>query len=335
MQYFTLAGHQSHPRALHNLAQMYMYGLGTKPSCSYGVELYKQVAERGDWSAEMKIAHSGYLEGDYERSVLLYARLAEEGVKVAQINAAYMFSEGNGFYEENKDEIAFRLWKNAADQGDAAAQRILGDYYFYGRTSSGVDYKKAADQYSRAADKRNAHAMFNLGFMYQFGIGLDQDFHLAKRYYDMSLEAEENAYYPSTLAVYSMYVHRWIIRNFGTWLGIDPSIGMEPISADSTGSGASSKGASNPHGGKAAPSSGSPSYVPSWMKPIVDEFQRAISLEDALLEDILLVGLSLALAVVIFLRQHRREVPVQQQQQQQHPQPGPIQQPVQPAAQVN
>eukprot|EP00475_Leptophrys_vorax_P044083 TRINITY_DN8701_c0_g1_i1.p1 TRINITY_DN8701_c0_g1~~TRINITY_DN8701_c0_g1_i1.p1 ORF type:complete len:744 (-),score=149.93 TRINITY_DN8701_c0_g1_i1:1333-3564(-) len=323
LQYFTLAGHQSHPRALHNLAQMYMYGLGTRSSCSMGVELYKQVAERGDWGVDLKEALESYLEGDYERSVLLYSRLAEEGVKVAQINAAYMFSEGNGYYEENGEDISFRLWKNAADQGDASAYRKLGDYYYYGRVRDGVDYKKALDQYRQAAEKRNAHAMFNLGFMYQFGVGCEQDFHLAKRYYDLSIETEENAFYPSTFAIYGVYFHRWIIRNFGNWLGIDPSLGSEPLTVENHPSGSPSKSTKGMPRSHEPPSSWPAFHVPSWLKTYLNQLQDFVNLEDALVEDVLLVGLSIALAIVIFLRQHRREVPVQQQQPpqgQNHPQ---------------
>jgi hypothetical protein len=39
-----------------------------------------------------------------------------------------------------------------------------------------------------------------LGYMYEFGLGVDRDLHLAKRYYDRAYEYEPKAYLPSTLA---------------------------------------------------------------------------------------------------------------------------------------
>jgi SEL1 protein len=37
--------------------------------------------------------------------------------------------------------------------------------------------------------------------MHENGVGLTQDFHLAKRYYDLALETNEEAYLPVTLSL--------------------------------------------------------------------------------------------------------------------------------------
>ena len=48
----------------------------------------------------------------------------------------------------------------------------LGDYYYYG-LGTGVNYEAAASQYRIASDKlSSAQAMFNLGYMYEQGLGL-------------------------------------------------------------------------------------------------------------------------------------------------------------------
>jgi TPR repeat protein len=38
--------------------------------------------------------------------------------------------------------------------------------------------------YNEAGKHNSAQALFNLGFMHQFGAGLPKDAHLAKRFYD-------------------------------------------------------------------------------------------------------------------------------------------------------
>ncbi len=58
--------------------------------------------------------------------------------------------------------------------GYAEARVKLGDYYYYGQGTS-VNYEVAAHQYRMASDKQTcAQAMFNLGYMYQEGLGLEK-----------------------------------------------------------------------------------------------------------------------------------------------------------------
>ena len=50
----------------------------------------------------------------------------------------------------------------------------LGDYYYYGLGTE-VSYEAAATQYRMASDKLGTpQAMFNLGYMYEHGEGLEQ-----------------------------------------------------------------------------------------------------------------------------------------------------------------
>ena len=58
--------------------------------------------------------------------------------------------------------------------GYAVARVKLGDYYYYGQGTK-VNYEAAASQYRMASDKlANPQAMFNLGYMYELGLGLEQ-----------------------------------------------------------------------------------------------------------------------------------------------------------------
>jgi len=71
-------------------------------------------------------------------------------------------------------------------------------------------FEIAATYYKKAAKGHNsARANFNLGFMHQWGIGLKQDFPLAKRYYDLSKNMNPIAV---QLALYGMRWHEKIVR---------------------------------------------------------------------------------------------------------------------------
>ena len=58
--------------------------------------------------------------------------------------------------------------------GYIQARVKLGDYYYYGQGTV-VNYEAAASQYRIASDKQSsAQAMFNLGYMYEQGLGLEK-----------------------------------------------------------------------------------------------------------------------------------------------------------------
>ena len=52
-----------------------------------------------------------------------------------------------------------------------------------------IDYKTAMVHYTSAAEThKTSIAMYNLGYMHEYGLGVSKDFHLAKRWYDMALK---------------------------------------------------------------------------------------------------------------------------------------------------
>lgn len=58
--------------------------------------------------------------------------------------------------------------------GYGIARLKMGDYYYYGK-GTGVNYRTAASHYRIASEQQSiARAMFNLGYMYEEGIGLEQ-----------------------------------------------------------------------------------------------------------------------------------------------------------------
>jgi TPR repeat protein len=74
------------------------------------------------------------------------------------------------------------------------------------------DLEKAAQYYRLASERfKSARANFNLGFMHEWGLGLKQDFPLAKRYYDLAKTSPKHATLPVQLALMSMKVHEWFV----------------------------------------------------------------------------------------------------------------------------
>ena len=96
-------------------------------------------------------------------------------------------------------------------QGDSFVR--LGDMFYYGHGVA-QNYTIAAGFYKHVAE-RNSQAAFNLGYMYQFGIGVPKDLYMAKRLYDSSSALVQNrlAVWPALVSVFVMHCHSYLAGN--------------------------------------------------------------------------------------------------------------------------
>nr|KAF6487231.1 SEL1L adaptor subunit of ERAD E3 ubiquitin ligase [Rousettus aegyptiacus] len=221
---------------VYNLAQMHASGTGVMRSCHNAVELFKNVCERGRWSERLMSAYNSYKDGDYNAAVIQYLLLAEQGYEVAQSNAAFILDQREATIvgENETYPRALLHWNRAASQGYTVARIKLGDYHFYG-FGTDVDYETAFIHYRLASEQQHsAQAMFNLGYMHEKGLGIKQDIHLAKRFYDMAAEASPDAQVPVFLALCKLGVVYFLqciretnIRDVFTQLDMDQLLGPE------------------------------------------------------------------------------------------------------------
>ncbi|CAG8490048.1 1561_t:CDS:10 [Dentiscutata heterogama] len=178
-------------------------------------QFYKNVAERGDWlHSPFPDAYSAYSSGNREDALINYLIAAERGYEVGQANVAWLLDKDKSWWhlphlvpkpDPSRDRLALLYWTRSANQGNVDARVKMGDYYFKGFGTE-VDYEKAAACYQVAAEADfSAMAMWNLGWMHEYGIGISQDFHLAKRWYDQSLSTNPDAYLPVTLSLVRLY----------------------------------------------------------------------------------------------------------------------------------
>ncbi|GAA5916071.1 hypothetical protein JCM6882_008305 [Rhodosporidiobolus microsporus] len=197
---------------------------GGTESCPVAVSFYKRVAERGDWDSEVWWeAERARERGDERTAMLGYWMMAERGYEAAQNNVAWLLDQEKTRLRvplldailpspspatKQLDRLALAYWTRSAAQDNVDALVKMGDYYYAGiGTEDGIpQLEKAAGCYQSAATSRfSAMAMWSLGWMHETGKGVPQDFHLAKRYFDMAYETSADAYFPSTLSLISLY----------------------------------------------------------------------------------------------------------------------------------
>eukprot|EP00049_Salpingoeca_infusionum_P027047 m.29966 g.29966 ORF g.29966 m.29966 type:complete len:701 (-) comp9220_c1_seq2:221-2323(-) len=204
---FKSAAQQGHILGMYNLAMMHSTGAGVSYDCKVGRELFKNVAERGAFGSEFPVAYTAYENEQYDEAILRYLLLGEMGFEVAQFNAAQLIDQGltTLFVNESLSQTAaLQEWKWSAQQGHSPSRVKVGDAFYYGKGVS-VDKAAATEEYREASDALNAQALFNLGIMHHFGDGLEKDIHLAKRYYDRTLEVSTQSALPVYIVLSLLY----------------------------------------------------------------------------------------------------------------------------------
>ncbi len=122
---------------------------------------------------------------NYAEAVKLFRKAAEQGDADAQYNLGLCYDNGWGVVE-NKPE-AVRWYREAAEQGISNAQYNLGWCYSHGE---GVveDKTEAVKWYRKAAEQGHANAQHNLGLYYDFGWGVVKDKNEAVIWYRKAAE---------------------------------------------------------------------------------------------------------------------------------------------------
>lgn len=230
--YFTLSTNSGHLLAAYNLAMLHLGGrTNEKNPCQTSASLLKKVAERQFFYVQE--GHDDFEAGDYDWALFNYLHAAELGIEMAQTNGAYMLTEGyfqNSIDREatnisetvglhERDEVAVRalyLHQRAAEQGNVAALIRLGDAHWFGKGAP-VDWNVAVAAYAEAGKQQSAQGLFNMGLAHALGTGAVIDSHLAKRFFDRTLEVEPDAALAVELALLHLKLQDW-------WSQIEPKL---------------------------------------------------------------------------------------------------------------
>ncbi|KAJ3324954.1 ERAD-associated protein [Boothiomyces sp. JEL0866] len=207
--------------------------------------------------ATLEKADLAFKRSMFSSALAYYSIAAEQGSEVAQVNAALLLDTkvapkhpANLYAIKlwNPYDFAIVLYHRAANQGHVDSRVRVGDLYYYGFGTNGTldddltfkgprlshviakqihknipmapDFAQAVLHYSAAAEGEFSHssiAMFNLGYMYEHGMGVEKDFHLAKRWYDLCLTTNPGSYLPVQIASVKLHL-KWVISDlFSFW----------------------------------------------------------------------------------------------------------------------
>lgn len=207
VMWYRKASDQGDPTAHSYLGYMYLFGWGVEQSISKAKEYFTMAAEKEDLLGMRYLgqfyAMNGASHYDLQKAKEWYRKAIDAGDEEskqrlqsleeghstnkwglpAPIFATLQLPEERGEeffrkgYEANqaKDYTTAIYWyEKGASVEHPASLRNLGYLYQYGLGVK-VDYDKAFDLYSQAATKGDPIAMLNLGVMYEYGQGINKD----------------------------------------------------------------------------------------------------------------------------------------------------------------
>ncbi|XP_061478572.1 protein sel-1 homolog 2 isoform X2 [Rhineura floridana] len=209
--YFLKAANAGDAHGMAFLGKMHLEGSATVPQSNItALKYFKMAADKGNsvglWGLGLLYFRGKGVPLNYSEAFKYFQKAAEKGFANAQFQLGVMYHKNAKLL--HKDQIyplALLLWKRAAKQGNIFARVKIGDYHFYGFGTK-RDYITAAVHYNLAADQQSAQAMFNLAYMYEHGLGISKDIHLARRWYDLAAETSPDAFIPVFLAYIKLEV---------------------------------------------------------------------------------------------------------------------------------
>jgi len=120
---------------------------------------------------------------DYSRALDLYEMAAALGDPQASAIAGGMYHTGKGTDINPYRAFDYLDYSERAGETNPDASAALAGYYLQGRVAP-LNYARAVELYSSAAEAGNPEAQLELGFLYYNGYGVDQDFSKAHKWFN-------------------------------------------------------------------------------------------------------------------------------------------------------
>lgn len=182
---YTSAAEEGNATAINNLGWLYHRGLGVEADLEKAKEYYLRAADVGHTRAMVNLGNIGEESKDFKEAYRWYKRAYMLGDPQGEFNYANLFHYG--WYVEQNQEFAFRLFMHAVGEGNAAACFYVGHYLQEGIAVE-KDLELAVEWFERGAEQGDAACIMELGRCYCLGLGLEKDLRAGLNYYERAGE---------------------------------------------------------------------------------------------------------------------------------------------------
>jgi len=170
--------------AQNELADMYLYGYGTKENEEEGIKWLKKSAEAGYWRTMNQLGNLFYNRGDYEKAIEWYKKSFEKGCDWGGLFLAACYQKGNGVRQDKFK--ALELYKEVYDLDNSTsglAASTIGNIQYDEK-----NYLEAIEWYKRGIEKDSSLAYYGLAECYYNGNGVLRDKNKAYELYKKAAE---------------------------------------------------------------------------------------------------------------------------------------------------
>ncbi|RGB38822.1 hypothetical protein C1646_755227 [Rhizophagus diaphanus] len=175
-EYYKKSADKGYIESQLQIGNCYFEGIGTEINNTKGIEIIKELAEKGESCCSQNYLGELYELGrdivnkDLKQAIYWYCKATENECMIAEYNLGKCYENGNGV--EKDERKAFEYYTKSADQEYLYAQFQLGYCYSKG-IGTIIDKTKAFESYKNAAGQGYLHAHFQLGNCYFNGIGTE------------------------------------------------------------------------------------------------------------------------------------------------------------------
>jgi TPR repeat protein len=182
MGLFSAAADAGYPEAMRRLAIMYELGQGTDADVDHAAQLYETASIKGD-DVALYLASYALADGEVpsNRMDAEMERLADDTTNPVGLRMLGMLYE-RGYLRTADNNLARQQFQLCAGLGNSMCQFALGNFNHYYDT----DDTKAAVQFQLSADQGNLYGQYWLGYLYENGLGVEQDTAKAKSLYRLA-----------------------------------------------------------------------------------------------------------------------------------------------------
>lgn len=181
--------------AQNSLGICYLKGEGVEKNDQTAVHWFKEAIGQNYLASKINLARYYNKTQKYELAFKLYKEAAEEKDAYSQFKVGeYLL---NGYGVERNIPIGIECWKNAGQQGFKTAQMRLA-LLFQGADKTlsseiSVDYSESLKWYEKLAEQDDPIAQFEVGEFYRKGLGITKNLNKAIDYFTKS--ANQNCEY--------------------------------------------------------------------------------------------------------------------------------------------
>jgi hypothetical protein len=158
--------------------------LGSSGQCAAAVVALQLAVDLGHMPSRAELADMLYhgregVPSDFRRG----HQLAEEGMRLGCHHCQGVMAN---IWEMQESSLPLELARESAGKGSKFGQYILGDFYQNGRFGLTVDFTAAVKYYQLAVAQNYCEAQYDLGFLYDMGIFVEQNNAEAMRLYKLA-----------------------------------------------------------------------------------------------------------------------------------------------------